>query len=93
MRRLVLPSPQRLEMLIEALKKGARPEELSSVTGIGRTVDDANWVIWRTWTCQLSELKDQSPPPASDETRSRSRFQLAPGWPACWIFQKTRLSN
>jgi carbamoyl-phosphate synthase large subunit len=76
MRRLVRPSPERLEMLVEALKKGARPEELSSVTGIAeRWMTELGHLAGLEG--QFSELKGQSPPPEAMKTAVDAGFSGA----------------
>lgn len=63
MRRLVLPSPERLCMVHQALKKGAEPEALATVTGI-----HIQWIHQladlAVLETQLADLSGKTPPAA-----------------------------
>ncbi len=61
MRRLVLPSPERLSMIHQALKMGAGPEALAAVTGI-----HIQWILklaeLAVLETKLAELAGKTPP-------------------------------
>ncbi|MGA6925236.1 MAG: carbamoyl-phosphate synthase large subunit [Desulfosarcina sp.] len=76
MRRLVVPSPDRLDLIHEALKKKVAPESLATVTGIE--------VHWIHQLAQLSDLETQlagcteeNPPTALLEDAVRAGFSEA----------------
>ena len=62
MKRSLLPSPERLELLYEALKKGAAPRDLSAAAGI-----DAQWLrelkTLAGLESRLTGFGSQAPPP------------------------------
>ncbi len=67
MRRLVLPSPERLCMLHQALKKGAEPEALATVSGI-----HTGWIqplaeLARLETCLADQAGKTVPGPLIDQ--------------------------
>ncbi|MGD9308792.1 MAG: carbamoyl-phosphate synthase large subunit, partial [Desulfosarcina sp.] len=75
MRRLVQPSPLRLCVLHEALKKGAEPDLLASVTGIHR-----GWIHQLAYLArkeaEVADFDGQSPPPALLEEAMSAGFSL-----------------
>lgn len=76
MRKLVVPSPDRLDLMYEALKKKIAPEHLAKVTGIA--------VHWINQLAQLSDLEmqltdctEENPPAALLEDAARAGFSEA----------------
>ncbi|BBO66175.1 carbamoyl phosphate synthase large subunit [Desulfosarcina alkanivorans] len=73
MRRLVVPSPDRLQLIHEALKKGAGPEAVADITGIG--------IEWIRQLADLAEMEQQlaagagkMPPPSLIENAVAAGF-------------------